>query len=104
MSERKEVDLKEATVLLGFKYEQYTRRLVLEDKLEARKVAFRGYSKWMVSIDSIDEYNEKIRVRHDNRRYVLRVNPKHEEAIREALDVLDIEYTLEFAYTKKESK
>ena len=44
------VSINDATKLLNFKYAQYTRRLVLEGKLNAIKVQYAHYAKWQIPV------------------------------------------------------
>jgi hypothetical protein len=92
------VGISRATQLLEFKYSQYTRRLVLEGKLEAVKVKYGHYNKWMISLDAIDEYMSAHRRTNQLRRYIFKIDQDNEEAVREALDELGIEFELELSY------
>lgn len=92
------VGLSKATKLLGFKYSQYTRRLVLEGKLGAIKVKEAHYEKWYVALSSIDDYMEDTRRVNQLRRYIFKIDLENESKVREALDELGIEYDLELSY------
>lgn len=92
------VGISRATELLGFKYSQYTRRLVLEGKLTAIKVKYDHYNKWMISLDSIDEYMANSRRTNQLRRYIFKIDQDQEDAVRTALNELGIQYELELSY------
>jgi len=103
---KKEFGIREATEYLGFKHSQYTRRLVVEGRLDkpvpAEKRNLGHYSKWFIAKESLDYYLSKNRVRGGLRRFILRVDLENIEAIEEALRKTGIEYTLELAYKGKE--
>ena len=94
--------IEEATLLLGFKYSIYTRRLVLEGKLASKKVAYKGYSKVYIPKTSIDLYLKNSRRSIEGRRYNLYLDPKLEGKVRELLEANNIEYRLVLAYKGKE--
>ena len=79
------VSIKEATVLLGFKYDQYTRRLLLEDKLEGLKKQYKGFSKWWISLSSIETYKSTSRRVEAGRRFILKIDLDKEDAVRAAI-------------------
>lgn len=93
------VDLKSATQELNFKFDMYTRRLLLEGKLIGVKIQRKGFSKWYVERASIEAYASK--ARSGMRRYILRIDSENEEQVREALSKLKIEYQLELNYKGK---
>jgi hypothetical protein len=90
--------ISKATKQLGFKYSQYTRRLLLQGKLAGIKVAEQHYQKWYINNDSIDRYMNNHRRTEQLRRFILRADLEQQAAIRSALDELGIEYELELAY------
>lgn len=107
------VDLEKATVLLSKKRSGYVRLLLLSGRIEGVKVQMKGFAKWYVDLESIDYYNETKGQRRSIRRYILRIPPESEGAIREILDRLvtfggeelqldlpgNFNYTLDLAYT-----
>jgi hypothetical protein len=97
--------INEATKTLGFKHSQYTRRLILEGKLDdpepAERFQGKGYTKWMVSPKSLASYLEKVGVRGGSRRFTLKTDLENEEKVRAALDASGVEYTLELSYKGK---
>ena len=96
------VSINDATKLLNFKYAQYTRRLVLEGKLNAIKVQYAHYAKWMILRKSIAEYTtNKRRNVNGARRFILRTAIENQSAVQEALEKLDIVFELELSYVKK---
>ena len=89
---------------MGLKHEQYTRRLVLEDKLEGCEKRDMGhYFKWFIPVASIEAYKARTATRAGTRRFILKMAPELESKVREALDQLDIDYSLELAYQGKET-
>jgi hypothetical protein len=76
---------------------QYLRTRVLKGTVAAVKMSNGSISKWFLDPKTI-----KRGVRSGLRRYLLRTDSSNEDKIREALDDLDIEYTLELAYTPKD--
>ena len=95
------VSINEATQLLNFKHAQYTRRLLLEGKLEGVKLAHKGYAKWYITLDSIEFYNAHTSRDTSMRRYILRIDASNENAVLVALGALNIEFKLELAYKSK---
>lgn len=96
------VSINDATKLLNFKYAQYTRRLVLEGKLNAIKVQYAHYAKWMILIKSINEYTtNKRRNVNGSRRFILRTAIENQTKVQEALEDLGIVFELELSYQKK---
>ena len=97
------VSIKEATVLLGFKYDQYTRRLLLEDKLKGQKKQYKGFSKWWISLESIEEYKVKSRRVEAGRRFILKIDLDKEDAVRAALSNIcgEENFTLKLSYQPK---
>ena len=97
----------EATKYLRIKHDQYTRRLLHEGKFDTPLVAEKRdmghYSKWFIAKVSLDYYQEHKRIRSGQRRFLLRADLDQESKIRKALDKLQIDYTLELSYQKKES-
>lgn len=91
-----------ATPRLGVAYNQYVRRLVLEDKLKGIKVACRGTTKWFVDIEGIGEYLSNKGGHGGLRRYDLRLNREDEMALRAFLVKDGITFKLELAYKPKE--
>lgn len=101
------VDIPKATEMLGFKHQQYTRRLLLEGNPEegtglwGRKAQYKGFSKWWIALDSIKQYLEAHRREAKGRRFILNTALENEKAIRAAIDALKVEYTLALAYKPK---
>ena len=96
------VSINDATKLLNFKYAQYTRRLVLEGKLNAIKVQHPHYAKWYILVKSINEYTtNKRRNVNGSRRFILRTKIENESLVRAALKALKIEFEFELSYQKK---
>ena len=96
------VSINDATKLLNFKYAQYTRRLVLEGKLNAIKVQYAHYAKWMILRKSIENYTtNKRRNVNGARRFILRTAIENQSKVQEALEKLDIVFELELSYIKK---
>jgi hypothetical protein len=101
------VGISEATNALGVKHAQYTRRLVLEGRLDTpdpcERFQGKGYSKWLISPASIAAYKAKAGQRSGLRRYTLRAEADQEQTIRDALNkALGQEnFTLEFSYQPK---
>lgn len=104
------LDIPEATRLLGVRYPQYTRRLLLAGRLDiphpAVSVPVAGFSKWYISVESVQHYlqNRGSYGRGGTRRYILHAERRDEPSIRRALDDLGVKYTLEFAYKSKGAK
>ena len=98
------LSIRDAKKQLGVGYEVYTRRLLLEQKLEGVKVDHGHYVKWHISRDSIASYMVNNRRTSQARRYILRMEKEHEAAVREALDKAGIEYELELSYKGKGDK
>lgn len=90
-----------ATKELGFKYSQYTRRLLLEGKLEGVKVKESHYNKWYIDPRSIETYMESNRRTNDQRRYLFYIDQDEEDLVRETLNELGIDYKLELSYKGK---
>lgn len=80
---------------------QYVRQLVLDGKLEAVKISRKGFNKWFVNPESIEEYKSRTVTRGGLRRFILRMELESEGAAREALDATGIEYSLELQYKPK---
>jgi len=97
------VSIKEATVLLGFKYDQYTRRLLLEDKLSGEKKAYKGFSKWWISLSSIETYKTTSRRVEAGRRFILKIDLDKEAEVRAALESICGKdgFTLSLSYKPK---
>lgn len=101
------VDIKEATVILGFKHDLYTRQLLSRGNpktgtgLWGQKIQYKGYSKWWISLESIENYKATHRREAQGRRFILNTALENEVKIREALDALGIEYKLGLSYKSK---
>ena len=78
---------------------QYVRTLVRKNKVAAVKVPLGGLSKWYIDVESIR--SRKRIGRTGIRKYILRVDSIHEGTVRAALDGLDVDYTMVFAYIPK---
>ena len=100
--------ISDSTLILGFKYSQYTRRLLLEGKLDKPylplKVKEENFSKWYISIESLMEYLKGRVVRDGTRRFILKANLEDKGKIEEALKGAGVKYTLELAYVKGKGK
>ena len=100
--------ISDSTVILGFKYSQYTRRLLLEGKLDKPylplKVKEENFSKWYISIESLMEYLKGRVVRDGSRRFILKANLEDRGKIEKALKGIGVDFTLELAYIKGKSK
>ena len=100
--------ISDSTSILGFKYSQYTRRLLLEGKLDKPylplKVKEENFSKWYISIESLMEYLKGRVVRDGSRRFILKANLEDKEKIEKALKGIGVEFTLELAYVKGKGK
>ena len=100
--------IRESTRVLGFKHSQYTRRLLLEGKLdlplEPRKVSYKSFNKWYIPLPSLLHYMENSRrTRGGERKYSFYFEREREDEVRAALDdLLGEDYKLELAYTPKE--
>jgi len=103
----------EATKVLEVKHAQYTRRLLLEGKLDAaegeegpnpERFQGKGYTKWLIPPEAIARYRARAATRSGLRRYTLRAEKEAEKAIRAALDASGVEYTLEFSYQPKKEE
>ena len=105
--------IKDSTEVLGFKYSQYTRRLLKEGnfdplktglEIEPLKVKEKNFTKWFIPLKAIKHYLNN-RVERDNtRRFILRTALENREVIEEALKAIGVEYTLELAYIKGKKK
>lgn len=97
------VSIVEATKVLGFKYDQYTRRLLLEDKLKGQKKVYKGFSKWWISLESIEKYKATSRRVEAGRRFILKIDLDKEDAVRAALVQICGEegFTLKLSYKPK---
>ena len=93
-----------ATKLLGFAHAQYTRRLVIEGKLEAIKVQLPHYSKWFISRAGIKGYLSGARRTTSHRRYILKMDLDQEQKVRDALKAAGVEFDLELAYKGKDEE
>lgn len=100
--------IKDSTSILGFKYSQYTRRLLLEGKLDSPtpsiKVKEGSFSKWYIAIPSLVNYLSNRVERDSTRRFILRVDLGEEARVREALTKAKIPFSLELAYIKGKAK
>jgi len=95
------VSIKDSCPLLEVKYPMYASRLLKEGKIEGVKLLIGKLEKWYVYVPSITYYKENKSVRTGMRRFLLRTPIENFEKVKEALDALDIEYTLEEAYKAK---
>ncbi len=95
--------IKDSRVHVGASHDLYVRQLLHAGRIEGVKVQFKGYTKWLIDPESIDYYHSHKATRTGMRRFLLRSSAKNETAIREALDALAIEYTLEYNYKAKKS-
>lgn len=95
------VGIKDAPVLLGIAYTIYARRLLKEGRIEGVKVQYKHYQKWLISPESITYYNSHKATRTGMRRFLLRTSAENEDAVRDALGALGIEFTLELTYKAK---
>lgn len=98
------VSIKGAHLTLGYGYEEYTRALLLQGKIEGVKIQLKGYRKWFISKESIGYYLEHSARKGKPSRYILRIDKSTEGQVREALDSLNISYELEIAYRGKKDK
>lgn len=80
---------------------QYMRKLVLDGKVEAVKVTRKGFNKWFVNPESLEEYQSQTVTRGGMRRFIFKTDLDNEPAVREVLDGLDIDYELELQYQPK---
>ena len=93
--------IKDSREHVGAAHDLYVRQLLHAGRIEGIKVKFKGYTKWLIDPVSIDYYHAHKATRSGLRRYLLRANRKDETIIRDALESLGIEYTLELNYKKK---
>lgn len=93
--------INDATIRMNIKHAQYTRRLVHEGKLDAILVQMKHYQKWFILIASINE-RVKFSRKLDSRRFLLRIREDDEAVVREAIDKLKIEFSLELQFQKKQ--
>ena len=93
--------IKDSREHVGAAHDLYVRQLLHAGRIEGVKVKFKGYTKWLIDPVSIDYYHAHKATRSGLRRYLLRANRKDETIIRDALESLGIEYTLELNYKKK---
>jgi hypothetical protein len=91
------VSLNEATAIAGFSASQYMRRLAITGKVRAVKLAEGGITKWYIDPDSVTDYKAtpKSFNRKGLRRYVLKIDAANEDAVRDALDDMGVEYLLD---------
>lgn len=92
------VSIPDARQLLGTAYTTYVRKLLLEARIEGVKIQYKGYTKWYISKVSCSHYVRHIGRKRKPRRYTLRIHTTDEPAVRECLDNLGIDYSLELAY------
>jgi len=90
--------ISKSTKKLGFKYSQYTRRLLLQGKLGGIKVKEQHYEKWYISNESIENYMNEHRRTQQLRRFVLKMDLENRDKVEQVLDELGIEYELELSY------
>lgn len=93
--------IKDSREHVGAAHDLYVRQLLHAGRIEGVKVQYKGYSKWLIDPVSIDYYHEHKATRSGLRRFLLRANRSDETIIREALEALDIEFSLELNYKKK---
>lgn len=113
------LSIKEATRFLGFKHQQYTRRLLLEGKLDGKvetvkgeevyplkaiRVKEKNFSKWYIAIPALVAYQAARQVRSAGRRYILRIDTSDLEKVNALLTKGKISYTLEPAYKPGKGK
>lgn len=95
-------DIRGCQKILGLAYSQYARKLLIAGRLEGIKLPLRGYNKWFITLESVQYYRTHTLRSLKLTRYDLRIFPDDESKIVKALDALDIPYSLEKAYKKKE--
>ena len=102
------ISIKDSTNVLGYKHSQYTRRLLLEGKLDTPltpiKVEEGKFKKWFIPIPSLYFYLENKVVRSSKRRFILKLDLEDKDKVEEALKASGVEYTLELAYNKGKAK
>lgn len=114
------LSIKEATRFLGFKHQQYTRRLLLEGKLDGQveqvegkedtypqkaiRVKEKSFSKWYIAIPALVAYQAARQVRSAGRRYILRIDSADLDKVNSLLTKGKVEYTLEPAYKPGKGK
>lgn len=104
------VDIKEATVIMGFKHALYVRQLLSRGNPEkgtglwGKKLQYKGYKKWWIDLKSIENYIETHRREAQGRRFILNTALENESKIRKALDALGIEYKFALSYKGKKDK
>ena len=96
--------IKDSQSHVGAAHALYVRQLLHAGRIEGVRVQYKGYTKWLIDPESIDYYHAHKATRSGLRRYLLRAKASNETAIREALDAIGIEYTLEFNYKKGKGK
>lgn len=105
--------IKDSTSILNFKHNQYTRRLLLDGSFDPNKTGLKvsplkvkegKFSKWYIPIKSLYAYLSSRKVRDSTRRFILRFDMEHKAKVEEALKASGVEYTLELAYKKEDSK
>jgi hypothetical protein len=100
--QRRFVSIKNALTLLGVKYEQYVRRLLTNSDIEGMKLKVGKTTRWLVSRESIEGRRARVREKVEGRNYILRFPTELEGKLREFLDTLDADWTLEFQYVPKD--
>jgi len=93
--------IKDSRTHVKASHDLYVRQLLHAGRIEGVKVQFKGYSKWLIDPVSIDYYHAHKATRSGLRRFLLRAHRKDGTAIRDALEAIGIEYTLELNYKKK---
>jgi len=93
--------IKDSREHVGAAHDLYVRQLLHAGRIEGVKVQYKGYQKWLIDPESIDYYHAHKATRSGLRRYLLRANRKDESRIRDALEAIGIEFTLELNYKKK---
>jgi len=93
--------IKDSREHVGAAHALYVRQLLHAGRIEGIKLQYKGYQKWLIDPESIDYYHSHKATRSGLRRYLLRAKATDETAIRDALNALGIEFTLEFNYKGK---
>lgn len=104
-------DLKDKTKFMSIKevaaaydfvtHALYVSQLIKAGKLEGIKIQLPGKEKWFVSVPSVEYYNAHKNTRTGMRRWLLRCSESDIDAVREAIEGLEIEFTLEANYKAK---
>lgn len=95
--------IRDSRTHVGAAHDLYVRQLLHAGRIEGVKVQYKGYQKWLIDPASIDYYHSHKATRTGMRRFLLRTSAKNEDAVRDALTALEIEFTLEYNYKGKKS-